>query len=380
MRHKRQRVQFGWLQLKARKNGPEVWVLRYRETQSDGCKRMPSAIIGTTKDYPTESQARKASMSLLLSINAEKPTGVSIPFGAVIDRYLVQELPERHSTSTRYQSWLKNHIQPKWGEYPIEQIKPLLVEEWLKKLALSPKSRSHLKTMMHILFNAAMRWELIPYQHNPMSLVRVKDSSKRQREPRLLSAEEFCRVLEHIKEPFQTMCLVAMCLGLRVSEVLGLKWADIDWEGLRVEIRQAYVYGKSGDVKTPASHRWMPLDRSLAEKLRQHRLSFDSRADLGGWVFANPETGKPYWPGRIQKHWLAPAAEKAGIGRIGWHTFRHSHSTMLHALGVDLKVQQELMRHADVRTTMNIYTQAVPAALREANSKVVRMVLPAQVA
>jgi len=62
------------------------------------------------------------------------------------------------------------------------------------------------------------------------------------------------------------------------------------------------------------------------------------------WVFANPETGKPYWPGRIQENWLVPAAEKAGIGRIGWHTFRHSHSTLLHALGVDLKVQQELLR------------------------------------
>lgn len=98
------------------------------------------------------------------------------------------------------------------------------------------------------------------------------------------------------------------------------------------------------------------------------------------WVFANPETGKPYWPGRIQENWLVPAAEKAGIGRIGWHTFRHSHSTLLHALGVDLKVQQELLRHADIRTTMNIYTQAVPTALREANSKVVRLVLPAQVA
>ncbi len=78
--------------------------------------------------------------------------------------------------------------------------------------------------------------------------------------------------------------------------------------------------------------------------------------------------------------WLVPAAQKAGLGRIGWHTFRHSHSTLLHALGVDLKVQQELLRHADIRTTMNIYTQAVPTALREANSKVVRLVLPAQVA
>ena len=87
-----------------------------------------------------------------------------------------------------------------------------------------------------------------------------------------------------------------------------------------------------------------------------------------------------YWPGRIQENWLVPAAEKVGLGRIGWHTFRHSHSSLLHALGVDLKVQQELLRHADIRTTMNIYTHAVPAALRKANSKVVRLVLPAQVA
>ena len=49
------------------------------------------------------------------------------------------------------------------------------------------------------------------------------------------------------------MCIVAMCLGLRVSEILGLKWTDIDWEGLRIAIRQAYVYGRQGDVKTRAS-------------------------------------------------------------------------------------------------------------------------------
>ncbi len=124
-----------------------------------------------------------------------------------------------------------------------------------------------------------------------------------------------------------------------------------------------YVYGKQGDVKTQASHRWMPLDRSLAEKLRQHKARLAPLAKSDDWVFANPETGKPYWPGRIQENWLVPAAQKAGISRIGWHTFRHSHSTLLHALGVDLKVQQELLRHADIRTTMNIYTQAVPSCI-----------------
>src|SRR6266516_8091208 len=104
-----------------------------------------------------------------------------------------------------------------------------------------------------------------------MSLVRVKDGSKRKQEPKALSADEFRQMLEHIPEPFRTMCIVAMCMGLRVSEILGLKWCDIDWEGMRVGIRQSYVYGLPGAVKTPASQRWMPLDRSLAEKLSPQR-------------------------------------------------------------------------------------------------------------
>jgi integrase len=380
MEHRRRRVQFGWLDLKKRRNGPEVWVLRYRETLSDGSKRVPSRVVGTIKDYPTESRARTASMSLLLSINRDKPQGVSVSFGAVIVRYLAEEIPERHSTASRYQSWLKNYIKPKWSEFLLNQIKPLLVEDWLNKLDLAPKSKSHVKNLMRLLFNAAMRWELIPYQLNPMNLVRVRDGSKRKKEAIALSADDFSRLLEYIPEPFRTMCIVAMCLGLRVGEILGLQWNAVDWNGSRIAIRQSYVYGRLGDVKTPGSHRWMPLDRSLAESLRQHQLRFVSPVNTQDWVFANPETGKPYWPGRIQENWLVPAATKAGLGRIGWHTFRHSHSTLLHALGVDLKVQQELLRHADIRTTMNIYTHAIPSALREANSKVVRLVIPAQVA
>jgi site-specific recombinase XerD len=94
------------------------------------------------------------------------------------------------------------------------------------------------------------------------------------------------------------------------------------------------------------------------------------------WVFANPETGKPYWPGRLQEHYLVPAGTAAKIGRVGWHTFRHTYSTLLRAFGVDVKVQQELLRHADIRTTMNIYTQAVPQAMRDAHGKVVEMLLP----
>lgn len=123
----------------------------------------------------------------------------------------------------------------------------------------------------------------------------------------------------------------------------------------------------------------MPVDAKLAEILCQYKRRFTPSANEADWLFPNPQTGKPWWPGRIHQTQLLPAARKAGLGWVGWHTFRHTYSTMLRSLKVDLKVQQELLRHADIRTTMNVYTQAVPEALREANSKVVEMVFPAAV-
>jgi hypothetical protein len=90
MEHKRQRVQFGWVCLKARKKGPDVWVLRYRENLSDGTKRR-SVAIGTVEEFPTESHARKAALSWLFSMNAEASNGTAVSFGAVIQRYLAEE-------------------------------------------------------------------------------------------------------------------------------------------------------------------------------------------------------------------------------------------------------------------------------------------------
>ena len=101
------------------------------------------------------------------------------------------------------------------------------------------KGKGHLKNQMRILFNCAMRWELLPYQANPMGLVRVRDSSKRVRVPAALTIEQFQEVLLHIPEPYRTMCVVAGCLGLRISEVLGLQWCDFDWEKHQVQIRRS---------------------------------------------------------------------------------------------------------------------------------------------
>lgn len=99
---------------------------------------------------------------------------------------------------------------------------------------------------------------------------------------------------------------------------------------------------------------------------------YDAPAD---WVFAN-DRGQPRWQETILQCQLKPAALRAGIGKIGWHTFRHTYSTMLRSAGTDIKVQQELVRHANIQIAMNVYTQAVSDQKRAANSKIVEMVLP----
>lgn len=375
---RRKRYQFGWLELRKRKNGPSVWLWRYRSgSPKDGHDLDKEAmIVGDVKQYPRKADAWKAAEALRLGINRPKPAE-QITFGGVVGRYILEQLPERRSTSSRYRSWLKNHIEPRWANVPLSAVKPVVVEEWIRSLKLAPKSRGHVRSIMHLVFEWAMKWELVPMERNPMSLVKIKGSSKRQREPRALTVAEFQLLVSRLREPFRTMCIVAVCLGLRVSELLGLQWSDFDWTNLRVKVQRSWVYGRSGDVKTEYSEKWIPLDRSLVEVLLLHREQATAGGLIGEgkWVFANPETGRPRWPSRIVENHFVPVGIATGIGRVGWHTFRHTYATMLGTFGVDLKVQQELLRHADIRTTMNIYRHTVPDALREANSKVVKMVL-----
>ena len=118
---------------------------------------------------------------------------------------------------------LQHWVRPKWGDHPIGAVKPFAVEEWLRQLNKSLKTKQHIKFMMHVLFDCAMRWELFPCERNPMQLVRVRGSGTDRRTRRVLTAEEFNLLLNEVREePFRTMSITAMCLGLRVSELAAL--------------------------------------------------------------------------------------------------------------------------------------------------------------
>ena len=93
-------------------------------------------------------------------------------------------------------------------------------------------------------------------------------------------------------------------------------------------------------------------------------------------MFANPKTGRPYHQDVIQQDHIRKAGRNAGLGEgIGWHTFRHSYRSWLDDTGAPLTVQKELMRHASIQTTMNVYGKAMSNTKREAHSRVVQAIL-----
>lgn len=243
------------------------------------------------------------------------------------------------------------------------------VEQWLRLLPLAPKSKVHIRSVLHVLYQCARRWELI--DTNPIELVR--QSGGRRGIPRTLTPGEIRLLLDQLRQPYHSMVLVAVCLGLRVSEIMGLQWGDIDWENRTVMVRRSVVHGRVGATKTEASLRPLPVDVLLMTPLKELRnRSLHARQE--DWVFANA-AGRPRWQESILHRQLKPAAVRASVGKIGWHTFRHTYSTMLRSVGTDIKVQQELLRHSTIQSTMNIYTQAVSEQKRAANSKVVAMIL-----
>ena len=372
----RTRYQYGSLRLRKRERGPDVWEFRYYETDSQGERKRQSLILGDRNLYVTETQARKATQALLLRLNEESPRAEveAATFGALLDRYVEKELSERYSTRKSYLSNIRVHIRPRWGEYPMDKMKPMAMEQWLHDLPLAPKSKTHVRGIMHLVFKCAERWGIVELGKNPVSLVRVKNASKRLKRPRVLDVAEYFELLKHLDEPHRTMVLVAQCLGLRVSEILGLQWGDFSFENRSVLVQRSVVGGRVDDVKTEYSKDDVPLDARLAEALLSWRAASFFPRDTD-WVFANPVTGRPYHQESLRKRQLQRAAKLAGLGEdIGWHTFRHTYRSWLDETGAPMKVQQELMRHASIQTTMNVYGRAMTETKRRANSQVVGLV------
>lgn len=371
------RFQEGSLLRLKRKTGPDAWVFRWYD-ESNGTRRYRKVVVGTADRYPTRHDAEGAVLALRRNINAEQRPPETV--ADLITHYQKQELIlERKAFATieATKIYLKRHIDPAWGSKRLSEVRTVDVEKWLHCLQYSPGTRSKIRNIMSALFNHAMRHEWI--DRNPITKVRT--SAKRLRETDILTPAEFAALLPELKVRERTMVILAGSTGLRRSELVALTWDDIDLELMQVNVRRSCVRSRFGETKTEASRRPVPLHPSVAKALAvwKEETLYKKDADF---LFPSVRLNgkKPVTPDMVLKKSIRPALLRAGITDkvIGWHSFRHSLATNLRAAGVDLKTAQELLRHANSRITLEVYTRAISATKREANDRVMQMVFDAQ--
>ncbi len=365
---RRTRYQSGSLELvKGAKQS--VWTFRFYQLGADGKRQYRRIRVGTTQVYPTRTAALRKLEGLRLSVNSGSFQAATPTFGAIVERYVREEMPERFSTRSSYKSLFKTWLQPKWNAVLVTDFRPLEVEHWLKSLPLANKSRANLRNLMHALFECARRWELTSV--NPIELVR--QSGRRQKVPRRLTIAELRLLLEQLQPPYSVMVILAACLGLRVGEILGLQWGDIDVLNATLMVRRSVYQYHVGPAKTPYSEAALPLAPEVVSALGSWLACASYRAERD-FVFPSARGG-PRDADKLRENVLQPAANRAGLGKIGWHSLRHSFATALDVAGAGMKVAQELMRHASITTTMDIYTGTVERDKRETAGRVATAVL-----
>ena len=305
-----------------------------------------------------------------------QPATTTPTVSTLVEHYMNERMPTRIDTRRTYTAWIKNHILPTWGECPVTDLEPRPVELWLGTLKLSPKSKAHIRGLLRNFWDfAAWCGEVPREQRNPMELVRIKGASKRVATPRTLTVPEFQDFVQRLEEPFRTIALLCCCLGLRISECLALKWSDVDWINGRLLVERGIVAQNVDDVKTTESRKRLVVAEELLAVLRawKQRTEFSGPED---WMFASPfQIGRLPWS--YDHVWRAyqKAAKAAGLGGVGTHVLRHTFRSWLDSVGTPVGIQQRLMRHSDIRTTMNVYGDAASADMAEAHGKIVSLAL-----
>lgn len=420
-------AQKGSLRRVSRAHGKWAWEWRYIDPATG--KQESKYLRG--EEFPTQSNVEEHLRSFIERLNAatvEEPLVVDPTIGDLIDQFIKEEnlieIKSRrpgeravrndelaYSTSTSYLS-LCNKIRESWGTTKLDNFRPLDFQQWLKSLDVKPKTKGHLKAFVHRLFKKARLYEMLEFVENPIKLVEVRGISKRHKKQVDLTIEQCFLVFGLLPQPYRVMSLTALCTGLRVEEILALDWAKIDFEHLSMKIDQAAVHGRLGPVKTEYSDDELPLDPQLATILLDWKRA--SKANDSGLVFPSHITGQCYHASPLQQDWIrragwclvlcpecgavpgercngmkltkhkhpriqlhdvrCEAAIAAGLGSVGWHTFRHKYRTLLSQVGTPLEVQQKLLRHADIRTTTQ-YGDVPLENKRTANSAVARTIL-----
>lgn len=343
-----------------------------------------------------EREALKIANEMLRPMNQGLQTiGSATPFAVYVEgTYKPTVLPEMASTTkASYEGTLRRHLIPVFGSVPLRDLTTLTLQKYFSSMATSQVGADtvlKIKEVLSAVLGSAVRFDLLT--KNPVldvRIPRVKVVNRKKQKPHV-TPEEFERLIEFIPEPYATMVSVAVFSGLRVSELIGLKWEDVHDDALTVDER--YCRGDWSVTKTVGSAATVGVPVSIIQRIRQLKklevelnwggkhakkkiklVRSDGPRDL---VFQSLRTGLPMRDGNILRRHLRPAAVKLGMDpkKATWRSLRTSCATWLVEAGANPKDVQGHMRHSRISTTMDIYAQHVPESQRRAVARMEDMV------
>lgn len=361
------------------KNGE--WRLRWRKDVLGEDGEVKREDTKTRLGYhSTKRLARRAADEFLETVNSRdyRPGKVTTLEEFSIKWKRDALILEEEGSQKAAKSHLKVHLVPMLGKEKLENIHQHLIQSMVAVLAgkkLRQKTVLNILGTLGSLMRSAKDWGYTvgSFDRERLTLPRADLA----RPERMFTEGETIAILNAAEGKYKAMfCLVAMS-GMRCGEVLGVRWSDIDLENLVITARQQCWNGRLKIIKSRTGRRLersMPIPTPLAEILKWYKEQW--RPNSLDLLFASYPAGKPLWANSVLRHTLHPLTDSLNLPRGGFHAFRHEMASLLVSTGANPKVAQAQLGHADIKTTMNIYTRLVGNEHREAVEKVAQILRP----
>lgn len=278
----------------------------------------------------------------------------------------------RTSTHANYKNTIEKHIIPIIGGVRLKKLSPAHVQGLYATLSerLAPKTIRASHIILRKSLALAVRWRFI--NRDPSQ--DVKPPSVPHREMRVLDAEQARKLLKAAEgERLYALYLTALSTGMRMAELCGLQWGDVDLSGKRLSVVRTatHIAGKLvvDSPKTKRSRRTIDLSAGLVAALNDHRKLL-VREGLAGcpWVF--PSTaGTPLQRNNLHAKSFKPILKRAKLPDMRFHDLRHSAATLLLTQGVNPKVVAEMLGHASIAITLDVYSHVLPSMQQDAAAR-----------
>lgn len=320
----------------------------------------------------TFSRKREAAAWLAEHVNDEHHGGLVLPdpttVGELMARWLLAEVRPtvRDSTLEDYEGTVRLHVLPTWGNTRLVDVSAAGVQRWLEQgLAdRSPRVKAAAHDRLRQAFDAAVRWGLV--KSNPVRSVRRPRVEYEIQDP--WTADEVRAFLTATDgSAWHHLWLVALGTGMRLGELLGLTWDNVNLEAGTISVGQQVQVVRNrlvvAPLKTKAARRTVRIDDTVIAALGQRRKEWVAERlrrgdEWGDWVWTC-DTGGPTRPTSVHRAWKQALKTSKARG-IRFHDLRHTHATLLLAAGVSIPVVAQRLGHANAAITMGTYAHALP--------------------